>query len=306
MTLKYLGSLGQADGPLDHAALLSLSGLPDSEIAGFGVEWASLDRSRRREILARLAELSDDNLDLDFSAVMRACLPDEDDAVRQQATRGLWECEDRVIIGPLVSLLTNDPALDVRSAAAVILGKFASMAQEGKLIQRDSGRIFDALLDTVNRPYEQLEVRRRALEAVANFDDPAVDDLIEAAYYDGSPELKQSAIFAMGRTSNSQWLPMILVDVDDEVPAIRFEAANACGLLGDESTVPHLLALIEDEDFQVQSSAIEALGSIGGAQAKQALLECTDIEDEELEEVVQAALKAIEFDEDPLGVRLDV
>ena len=305
MAAKYLGSLGEVGGPLDRVDLVSLSGLPDREIAAFRLEWASLEPGRRLEIVQRLAELGDDNLELEFGAVMRACLADENPAVREQAVRGLWECEDRIVIGPLLALLEEDPVADVRSAAATVLGKFASMAQEGKLIERDANRVFETLLEAAARRDEELDVRRRALEAVANFDDPSVDDLIEDAYYDGSPQLKQSAIFAMGRSSNSQWLPVVLDHVEDETPALRFEAANACGMLGDESTVPHLLALVEDEDFQVQTSAIEALGLIGGPQAKQALLECSETEDEALRDVIEEALKAIEFDEDPLGVRFD-
>ena len=305
MARNYLGDLGDPGSGMERADLASLSGLPDREIAAFRLEWASVDPERRFRIVESLAELADDDLEMEFGAVMRACLADDYAAIREQAVRGLWECEDRVVIGPLVALLDDDPAPEVRSAAATLLGKFASMAQEGKLIEQDSDRVYETLMDALNRPDEPLDVRRRTLEAVASFDDPSVDDLIETAYYDGSPELKQSAIFAMGRTSNSQWLPMILDDVEDDLAAIRYEAANACGMLGDETTVPHLLALVEDDDYEVQASAIEALGLIGGTQAKQALQECDAAEDEALRDVVEAALQAIEFDEDPLGVRFD-
>ena len=239
---------------------------------------------------------------MDFTAVMRACLADGDDTVREQATRGLWECEDRVVIRPLVSLLSDDPTAEVRLAAAITLGKFAEMAREGKLLERDGSRILEALLTVVNKDDEDLEVRRRSIEAVASFDVPVVEELITEAYNDGATELKQSAIFAMGRTSDTQWLRTVLNDIDDENPAIRFEAATACGLLGDESTIPHLLDLIDDEDPQVQTSAVQALGSIGGPLAKRALLQCLKLGDESLGDVAQAALDAIEFDDDPLGL----
>jgi len=287
--------------PPRHADLIQLSGLSTDEVVGFRSSWASLSEDRKCEILIRLAELGEDNLEFDFTAVLRACLTDGNETVREQATRGLWECEDRVVIRPLVSLLANDPAAEVRSAAAITLGKVAELARDGKLLERDGSRILEALLAVVDRDDEYLEVRRRAIEAVACFDVPVVEDLITEAYNDGATELKQSAIFAMGRTSNTQWLPTVLNDIDDVEPAIRFEAANACGLLGDESTIPHLLDLIDDEDFQVQTSAVEALGSIGGPLARRALLQCLKLGDESLGDIAQEALDSIESDEDPIG-----
>jgi HEAT repeat protein len=284
-----------------HADLVQLSGLSTDEVAGFRSSWASLNEDRKCEILTRLAQLSEDNLELDFTAVLRACLTDGNETVREQATRGLWECEDRVVIRPLVGLLTKDPAAEVRSAAAITLGKFAEMARDGKLLERDGSRILEALLTVVDRDDEYLEVRRRAIEAVACFNVPVVEELITEAYNDGATELKQSAIFAMGRTSNAQWLPTVLNDIDDIDAAIRFEAANACGLLGDESTIPHLLDLIDDEDFRVQTSAVQALGSIGGPLARRALLQCLKLGDESLGDVAQEALSSIESDEDPMG-----
>ena len=305
MTSKYLRDVGRVGDPISHASLLPLSGLSAGRMAEFKSEWSSVDSARKCEILARLSEMGEDNLELDFTAVLQACLGDADEAVREQAARGLWECEDRAIIAPLSSLVTTDPSPSVRAAAATVLGTFAEMAQAGRLIDRDSERVFEALFSAVSSSDEETDVRRRALESIAHFDDPAIEDVIEETYYEGSSELKQSAIFAMGRTSNSQWLSTVLDDIEDESPAVRFEAASACGLLGDESTVSHLLALIDDEDFQVQNAAVEALGSIGGPTAKQALLECTTAEDEALQEAAHAALRAIEFDEDPLGFRFD-
>ena len=304
MTLeKYLTDLADDDKPLKHSGLLLLSGLSTEEVAEFKTAWSQFSPARKCDILVRLSALSEDNLELDFSTVIRACLADGDDMVREQATRALWECEDRVIIRPLIALLKDDPSPQVRAAAATSLGKFAEMAQAGKLLVRDGDRVLEALLSAVGDDGGDLEVRRRAIEAVASFSAPVIEQIIRDAYYNEIPKLKQSAIFAMGRSSNTQWLPLVLQEMDHDSPAIRFEAANACGQLGDESTIPHLLRLIKDDDFQVQTSAVQALGYIGGPLAKRALLHCLKLEDEGLEEAAQAALSVIEFDEDPLGSR---
>ena len=305
MTLeKYLEDLGDEDKPLRHSGLLQLSGMPSKEVGEFKIAWVALSPSRKCEILGRLAELCEDNLELDFTAVFSACLKDENEEVRERATRGLWECDDRVIIRPLTALLEDDPSPNVRAVAASSLGKFAELAQEGKVLARDGERVREALVSAISKKDEELEVRRRAIEAVASFNSSEVEEMIQEAYRDSHPKLKQSAIYAMGRSSDIQWLPIVLKEMRDEEPAIRYEAATACGQLGDESTVPHLISLIEDEDALVQVSAVQALGSIGGPLAKQALKQCLKLGDEALEEAAQVALDNVELEQDPLAFRI--
>ena len=307
MTLeKYLAELGVGDMPPSHSGLLQLSGLTPEEVAQFKAAWTSLPQSRRCEILTVLSELSEDNLELDFTAVFRASLTDEDDEVRERATRGLWECDDRAIIRPLIQLLKSDPSANVRSAATLTLGKFADMAQNGKVLSRDAERIRTALLSSINEDEEDPDVKRRAIEAVASFNSPEIEELIQEAYDSGDLKLVQSAIYAMGRTSDSRWLATVLDETHHDDPSIRYEAATACAQLGDETTVPHLMRLIKDEDFQVQLSAVSALGAIGGPLAKRALLQCLKAGEDGLEEAAQTALDSIEFEEDPLGFRFSV
>ena len=181
------------------------------------------------------------------------------------------------------------------------LGHFASMALEGKLITRDEDRLRVALMESIEREDEFLEVKRRAIETVAGLHPPGIVDIIEDAFDSGSMELKQSAIYAMGQTSSEEWLPAVIEEMQHESPAIRFEAARSAGLLGDESTVPELTELLEDDDLEVRLAAVKALGVIGGPMAKRVLQACLDYDDEALEEAARAALERVEFDDDPLG-----
>ena len=303
MTLeKSLADLGAEDKPFKTSGLLQLSGLSSDELAEFKAAWFGLTQPRKCAVLTRLGELCEDNLELDFSAVFRACLTDGDDSVREQATRGLWECDDRVIIRPLFQLLSEDPSPGVRAVAATSLGRFAAMAQDGKLLDRDAERVLGALLAAIETD-DDMEVGRRAIEAVACFRSSRVEQIISDAYKSGNPGLRQSAIYAMGRTSDSRWLPTVLAEMDDEDPAIRFEAANACGLLGDESTVPRLISMIRDEDVEVQVSAVQALGATGGSLATRALVQCVKQGDEPVADAARAVLEDLEFDDNPLGSR---
>jgi HEAT repeat protein len=300
-----LTDIGDEQKPLKYSGLLHLSGLSSDEMDEFKDSWASVPHGRKQDILGKLVELSDENPELDFSGVYMASLDDGSEDVREKAARGLWECEDRTVIRPLISLLSQDMSAKVRAAAAMSLGKFSAMAQNGKLLSRDGDRIRESLMRVIGQQQEELEVRRRAVEALAHFDFPETDEIIREAYYDGDMRLRQSALYAMGQSSKTQWLPIVLADTNDERAVVRYEAANACGQLGDESTVSHLIKLIQDEDAQVQLAALMALGNIGGPLAKRALHQCLKMGDETLEEAALEALKSMEFEEDPLNLRFE-
>ncbi len=294
-------ALADPDAQLKYADLLKLSGIPSDELFEFKLAWQSIPDKRREDILDNMIEFGEENIELDFGAIYKAALGDDDADVRAKAARGLWDHDDRTIIGPLIDLLRDDPSATVRAAAAGPLGVFAKMAQDGKLLERDSNRIRDALMGAVSSDEEDLEVRRRSIEAVATFDFPEADAVIRSAHQDPDPRLRQSALYAMGESSNPQWLSTVVADTDHDQPEIRFEAANALGKLGDEDTTPYLIKLIQDEDLQVQIAAISSLGEVGGHLAKTALERCRTLGDEVIEQAAEEALRAIEFDDDPLA-----
>ena len=302
----FLSELSDESEPLKYSRLLQLAGLSSDEALEFKGGWAGVPVSRRQSVLEGLAELCQDNLELDFSDVFRACLDDGDDEVRLKATQGLWESDDRTLIRPLIGLLRGDPSGRIRAEAAMSLGKFASMAQNGKLLAADAERIRKALVAAVDGAEEDVEVSRRAIEAVAFFDHPEIDEMILQAHRGSDQRLKQSSLYAMGQSSNGRWLPVLLDNLYDELPEIRYEAASAAGHLGDESTAPQLIRLIQDEDAQVQLAAVKALGSVGGPLARQALKQCLKMGDEVLEEAATEALGNLEFDDDPLGFRFEL
>ena len=134
-----------------------------------------------------------------------------------------------------------------------------------------------------------------------SFNSPEIEQIINEAYNDGNPELKQSAIYAMGQSSNSAWMPIVIQETQSSDPAIRYEAATACGNLGEEDTVPHVIALLNDDDSLVQLASVGALGAIGGSLSKRALQQCLLLGDEAIEEAAKNALEEIEFDDDPMG-----
>ncbi|MFQ5860830.1 MAG: HEAT repeat domain-containing protein [Dehalococcoidia bacterium] len=303
---RLLQELADHNRPLRHTALIDLSNLSASEMARFAQIWPTLNPSRRRKVVNRLVELAEENAELDFSAVFRCCLRDADEEVRGAAIPGLWEFEDRTIIPTLLEMLREDPCEQVRAAAAIALGKFASLAQQGKLLERDSERIREALLSVLQNHHEPLEVSRRALEAAALYNTREVAEYIWRAYQSQNHSLQCSSIYAMGQTGELSWLPVLLKELKSSSPAIRYETVQACAELADEEAVPHLIPLLEDDDLEVQISSIRALSEIGGPLARRALRRCVHSSEEIVSQAAQEALENMEAIEDPLAFRHEV
>ena len=302
MTLPdLLTDLTDVEKPVTYSGLLQLTDLPVEGLAELKTVWPRLSTERRREVVQKLVELADDNVELDFNSIFKSCLTDGDDAIREMAAKGLWETEDRTMIRPLVKLLENDTCAEVRASAAMSLKNFAVMSQYGKLLTRDGDSIRQALLAVANRPTEDFDVRRRAIEAVASFNTLETNSVVREAYESDNPTLVQSAIFGMGQSSNPAWMPTVVDEMSNPLAAVRFEAATACGLLGDEGIVPHLLRLLRDDDSEVRLASIKSLGMIGGTTAKNALQQHLSDEDEAIEEAAREALIGLEFEDDPLS-----
>ena len=296
---------GDGEG-LTYSALSVLSGLSSRDRMEFKIGWPGISLEIRRSVITKLIELGDDNLGLDFTAVFIIGIDDYDDDVREQAAKGLWECEDRSIVRPLLDLVKNDPSPNVRAVACTTLGRFTAMFQDGKLNIRDEERIRSILIDVIDRPGEELEVRRRAIESLGRLSSYEVEDIIRDAYDSEIPELKQSSIYAMGQSSNAMWLPIIYQEMETDEPSIRYEAVTAAGLLGDETTVPYLISILDDYEIGVLLAVISSLGLIGGELAGRALRKCLGSGDDAIEEAVNEALQQIEFYNDPIGTTFEV
>ena len=288
-----------AEKELKASGLALLSGLLDDEQEELRSRWAEIEAGRRREILGRLVELADDNCELDFHAVYYTALADEDPTVRERAVNGLWESDDRRAIPKLTGRLHEDGDERVRAAAATALGHFAVLAATGKLVERDVTRVFESLMESLGNEDEAVAVRRRALEAIGAFPAPDVDEWVRWGYEADQPELRQSALHAMGRSGQQTWLPIIYREMQSGDPAMRYEAANAAREMGEAEAVPFLAELIDDTDVEVALASVLAVGMIGGAKAKKILRGVAAAgEDDVIREAATEALRLLETGDD--------
>jgi len=298
---ETITDLADNDKPILSSRLIDLSNLNPEELRILEQAWSAIEPKRRQQIVYRLVKLSEDNFELNFDSIFKSCLKDRDAGVRSKAIEGLWENEEVSLISPLVNLLEQDSSEKVQAAAATALGKFALLAEYKKLRSRYTSRVYQVLLTTISNKDKLLEVRRRALEAVAPLSLPQVRKTITEAYQGHDSKLRISAVYAMGKSCDLAWLPTLIKELASTDAEIRYEAVGACGELGEEKTAPYLIGLINDSDVNVQLAAIRALGKIGGSEAKKCLEQCLNNPSEAIRQPAEQALQELEAWEDPLS-----
>jgi len=302
---QTIAKLVNPDTKLLDSWLTDLSTLSSAEMKQLEQAWPTIELKRRRQIMYRLFELAEDNFELDFDEIFKGRLKDEDAEVRSKAIEGLWENEEASLIEPLIELLEKDSSEEVQAVAATALGKFALLAELEKLRPSYKASISQSLLAVINDRVKPVEVRRRALEAASSLTLAQLKKVIAEAYRSGDNKLKISALFAMGKSCNTSWLPILLKELSNDDAEIRYEAAGACGELGEEEAASYLCDMVNDPDIDVRLAAIPALGKIGGPEAKGCLEKCLNHTDEAIQKAAKQALSQMEAEEDPLFSRME-
>lgn len=302
---QTIAKLVNPDKPLLDSWLTDLSSLNSAELKLLEQAWPTIEPKRRRQIMYRLVELAEDNFELDFDNLFKGRIKDTDAEVRSKAIEGLWENEESSLIEPLIDLLEKDKSEKVQAAAATALGKFALLAELEKLRPNYRDKVSRSLLSVINDQTKPVEVKRRALEAAAPLTRPQMKKAIAEAYQSGDNKLKISALFAMGKSGNTSWLPIMLKELTSTDTEIRYEAAGACGELGEEEAATYLCEMVNDPDIDVRLAAVQALGKIGGPEAKGCLEKCLNHPDEAIRETAKQALSQLEAEEDPLFSRME-
>jgi HEAT repeat protein len=285
-------------------SLAMLSGIADDDFARFAEIFPALSIQRRREVIDALSDLSEDSVEFTFDRVFLLGLDDSDVQVRAQSIKALWEHEGADLARKLIAML-DDPEALVRGEAALALGLFLTRAELTDEDDPLAEEIEEALKNVYYSESQIVEVRGRALEALGIRSKEWIRELIDDAYGSGDRRLAISAVHAMGRSADPEWLPVLFDEMVSEDSEMRFEAAQAAGELGDEEAIPNLAELTADEDAEVQEAAIAALGAIGGSGAKDILQSlATETDDERVLEAVSEAMMHAEFLDDPMAFKL--
>ncbi len=284
-------ALRDEEQPFPARYLYRLSALEGEELGLISRVWFGLSSQRRLGVLEDLETLAESNTMLQFDAVNRIALGDEDPGVRVTAVRSLWPSEQVRLVPPLLDLLENDESTEVRSQAAAALGRFVYLGEVGKVPAGTLKKIEERLLSIVDGDADLL-IRRRALESLGFSSRPEVPELIEQAYEDDSEEWAASALYAMGRSADERWAMLVIDRLNDSNLELSREAARAAGELELSDALPALVDLLQEEDSELRLAAAWALSQIGGAGAEEALEELMEhTEDEDEIDLIEDALE---------------
>lgn len=257
--------------------------------------WATLPVGVRQELARALQKETEVNNTVDFLDIFRMALKDPDPTVRTYAIRGLIEVEDIRLIPPLVELLKEADDITTQVAAAQALANFVLLGELQKIRPRPFETVRQALANVYNDRDRALQVRRRALEALAYTAVEGVPEMVSEAYTHPNEEMRASAVLAMGRSADKRWAEVVKKELQNSNPVIRYEATKACGELELRETVLELVDLVEDADTEVQEAALWSLGQIGGNMARRTLERYMTSEDKSLRRAAEAALGELEF-----------
>lgn len=273
-----------------------LSDLSDQDVRQLDTIWPTVDENRRRLIATQLAEASETSFDLDYQALGHYVLSDESSLVRAAAIGLLWIDVSIAYLDRLIRLAQNDTSTIVRAAAVSEIGRFILLGEYEEIAQSDAERARECAIALWLNHNEDIEVRRRALEAISNSSHEIVPSAIREAYESGSHLMKVSAVFAMGRSYDDAWEDIVLRELHNPDPEIRFEAARAAGELDLAAAIAPLTQLAQDDDQDIREVSIWALGEIGGNKALTALMTLAEAaEEREDEEAIEAIDEAIAY-----------
>jgi HEAT repeat protein len=289
--------------PVPLPLLYRLSDMTTQDFDAFEASWPQWPTKRRRVVARHMADICEENYVVDFAPAFRYLLADDDPAVRLAALDGLWDSSNLAVVDTIITLMKNDADTQVRAASAATLGHYVLMGEWGQINERVAARIVDALLAQFTREGEASAVRRAVLESLGNAAHPAIPDLIDRSYDSGDDSMRISAVFAMGRTADRRWMPIILDELRNPDMEMRLEAVRAAGNLGFSDPVDQLVDLLYDDDLEIHLATIAALGQIGSESASEALQELADNPDaENLLDAIEEAMEEVDW----LGGEIDL
>ena len=300
---EVLTALLDEDQILDPLYLYRLSDISQENLSSLAKIWGDIMVVRRRALIEDLEALVDANNLLSFEGVYRLALKDEDDQVRFFTTRAIEIFDTDDLIPYFLDVLEKEESVDVRAVTASVLGKYVYRGELDKISARLKKKIEDKLL-AILKGKDPDDIRRRALEAISHSSRDEVREHILQAYESDQEEWIASAVFAMGRSLDSDYGEMVCDQLDHTSPIVRLEAVRACGELTLEDAIPIVIDLLNDLP-DIREAAILALSQIGGEDVGPALLGLLDdeITDDEAD-LIQGALERLDFLEEGLDLAL--
>src|SRR5579859_2137762 len=287
--------------PLPTEEVDTLSMLEGAELARFHEAWAKLPAGARARLLRALRGAAEQRLRLDFRALNRLALDDEDPQVRLAGIQSTIEDRSPALLRKLLGLVQSDPSLEVRAAAVEDLGRFTLLGEVEALDAESNSQLRAVLQEVVRDANQAPRVRGSALAALGYFSD--TESAQDLAFGFSDPILRLGAIRAMGHSADPRWTDRLMPVLGSDDPDMRLEAARALGEIEDERAATPLVEIVDDPDPDVRLAVIEALGRIGGENAREALLYLGEDPEDNIRAAAEQALEELEAAEgDPMDL----
>ncbi len=236
---------------------------------------------------------------MDFTGVGKIALKDSDDQVREAALGLMWDVQEKALVPILINLLQSDHCGRVRASSASVLGHYVYMGETEEIPVILKETIENALLKAHHSDTEKL-VQRRSLESLGYSSHEQVNGLIHNAIASGDLEWLCSALYAMGRSADTDWSVPVLKYMTHTDELVREEAIRAAGELGLHAAREKLIEMLEGEvDDEVRATIIWSLSQIGGEGVREAILKQSELYfDEDMTEFLEDALDNLNFTEE--------
>lgn len=288
---------GSVRGVVPSVIVYGLSDLTSEEQRAIEPVWDGLPAIAKHRVLRALNEASEAMFELNYRELAMLGLEDASSLVRATSIDLLWIDESAETMRKLMRLAEFDSDAAVRTRALEHLGRFILLGEYGDIaadLAEQAQRLTYGLYQDAAAP---VEIRRRALEALANSSHPAVNDLISAAYADGNHELRVGAIFAMGRTCSTRWRDQLLDELESRDSESVYEAIRACGQIQLKEAARRIGEFTLSDDREIQMIAIWSLGEIGGRHAIEVLssLEESTADDNDMAAAIDEAMDTAGF-----------
>ncbi len=291
------------------------------------------------------SEISQQHLRDLFDRVLRYGVDDQQEEARNRLRMALRICESATageLTLTLMQLVRSSVVNRILRAQAVqTLGLLASPSSLAALthlllepdpIVRDAlsrgfhlagAEAAGALLDLLASYPVGETIHKRALDAIAAVDGPAVTPALErlhateaalraasaealgvlrdrravdpliAAIQDSQTSVQIAAMHALGRIGDLRAQQVILPLLQDSDEQKRMAAAYALGMMRSDRAYKHLIKLLEDAQPRVRAAAAEALGHIGDLRAADALRQHLSDRDAWAQAAAATALRAL-------------
>jgi HEAT repeat protein len=296
---NLINALMDLDHQFPSRLLYQFSDLSSSEQKTLASCWSNVPLKRRQAFLQDLVSLAENDPVLMYEEVARIALDDEDSDVCISAIDLLFGSEDRHLIPVYLGLLADQTRSEaVRAAVANALGPYVYLGEIEKIKPEILHEIEDTLLHTYYEDKSDL-VKRRALEALGYSSREEVPALLRKAAAMRDDLWLESAMFAMGRSTDEQWEGSVLENLEHENLDVRIQAVHAAGELALKKARRNLLRAIDMvDDDDLRHEIIWALAQIGGEGVERkfdALL--ASAEDDEEAAFLEEAMEMLNFTE---------